>query len=109
MRILHCLRRRLIVAALITLITPCVLSAADGSDFTKEQIENFLLTAKVIDAKNSSKGVTGTSRLTLSDGTITHDASFQSINENKASKQLTSGTELSFVDSYRYNIAAFRL
>ncbi len=109
MRILQHLGRRLVVAALIALIYPCVLTAADGSDFTKEQIENFLLTAKVINAKASSKGITGTSRLTLSDGTVTHDASFQSVNENKATNQLASGTELGFVDSYRYNIAAFRL
>ncbi len=76
---------------------------------TKEQIENFLLTAKIIGDKEFGKGITHTYRLTLSDGTTTHDASFQSINETKATMQLASGTELGFVDSYRYNIAAFRL
>ncbi|HYM08313.1 MAG TPA: hypothetical protein VEU11_17305 [Terriglobales bacterium] len=76
---------------------------------TKEQIENFLLTAKIIGNKQFGKGITHTYRLTLSDGTTTHDASFQSINETKATMQLSTGTELGFVDSYRYNIAAFRL
>jgi hypothetical protein len=109
MRILHQQGRRLVVAALVCLIFPCVLTAADGSDFTKEQIENFLLTAKIVGDKPVGKGITHTSRLTLTDGTVTHDAHFQSINETKSSVQLATGTELNFVDSYRYNIAAFRL
>ncbi len=40
---------------------------------------------------------------------MTHDASFQSIDEHKASIQLDAGTELNFVDSYKYNIAAYEL
>jgi hypothetical protein len=40
---------------------------------------------------------------------VTHDASFQSIDEHKASMQLDAGTELNFVDSYKYNIAAYEL
>jgi hypothetical protein len=109
MRILHKQGRKLLVAALVCLICPAVLRAAEEITLTKEQIENFLLTAKILGNKPFGKGVTHTSRLTLSDGTTTHDASFQSINENKATMQLGTGTELGFVDSYRYNIAAFRL
>src|SRR5207249_10279589 len=41
--------------------------------------------------------------------TVTHDASFQAIDEHKATKQLATGTELGFVDSYKYNIAAYQL
>jgi hypothetical protein len=49
-------------------------------------------------------------RLTLSNGTITHDASFQSVDEHKSEMKLASGkVELGFVDSYKYNIAAYRL
>jgi hypothetical protein len=99
----------LIVTVLVCLICPCVVRAADETTLTKEQIENFLLTAKITGAKQAGKGVTHTSRLTLTDGTTTHDASFQSINDSQASIQLGTGTELGFVDSYRYNIAAFRL
>lgn len=59
---------------------------------------------------NSSKGVTSPWRLTLSDGTLTHDASFQAIDEHKANVTLASGrTEMNFVDSYKYNIAAYAL
>jgi len=47
-------------------------------------------------------------RLTLSNGTITHDASFQDIDEHKSEMKLASGkVELAFVDSYKNNIAAY--
>ena len=83
--------------------------AADEPTLTKEQIKQFLLTAKVINSRQAKKGITGTWRLTLSDGTVTHDASFQPIDEHKPVKQLGIGTELNFVDSYKYNIAAYAL
>jgi hypothetical protein len=106
---LHLQWRRCMLAALLCLIClPCVVSA-DESTLTKEQIKQFLLTAKVVDSKQSKKGVTGTWRLTLSDGTVTHDASFQPIDEHKAEMKLTGGTELNFVDSYKYNLAAYKL
>lgn len=85
-------------------------TASNEPTLTKEQIKQFLLTAKVVKSQWAKKGITGTQRLTLSDGTITHDASFQSIDEHKTEKQLASGvTELNFVDSYKYNIAAYAL
>jgi hypothetical protein len=109
MQVLRQHGRKLLVVALICVLSPCVVRAADETTLTKEQIENFLLTAKIVGNKPAGKGITHTTRLTLSDGTTTHDASFQSINETQSTAQLTSGTELGFVDSYRYNIAAFRL
>jgi hypothetical protein len=103
------LRRRLIVAVGMCLLGVPLATATDDATLTKEQIKEFLLTAKIVGAKESKKGITHTSRLTLSDGTITHDASFQPIDEHKAEMKLASGTELNFVDSYKYNIAAYAL
>src|SRR5450432_1867915 len=101
--------RSLIVIAVLCL--PCGLFGftADEPTLTKEQITQFLLTAKVINDHAAKKGVTGTHRLTLADGTLTHDGSFQTIDEHTASKNFASGTELHFVDSYKYNIAAYKL
>ena len=83
---------------------------ADDAQLTKEQIKVFLRTAKVINEKPSTKGVTHPSRLTLSDGTITHDASFQSIDERTPARKFENGKlEFGFVDSYKYNIAAYEL
>jgi hypothetical protein len=83
---------------------------ADDASLTKDQIKVFLRSAKVINSKVSSKGVTHPWRLTLSDGTMTHDASFQPTDEHTAAKKFENGKmELGFVDSYKYNIAAYGL
>ncbi len=102
--------RRLFIAVAVCLMCSQVVSAADETTLTKDQIKTFLLKAKVVGSKQSSKGVTSPWRLTLSDGTITHDASFQAIDEHKPTATLASGkTEMNFVDSYKYNIAAYQL
>jgi hypothetical protein len=101
--------RRLILATVLCLIWPRFVTASDEPTLNKEQIKQFLLTAKVVKSEQAKKGITQTLRLTLSDGTVIHDASFQTIDEHKASKQLASGTELNFIDSYKYNIAAYQL
>jgi hypothetical protein len=71
MHMLHQPWRRLIVAAVVCLICSRLVRAADDTTLTKEQIKNFLLTAKVVGSKQSKEGVTRTSRLALSDGTLT--------------------------------------
>ncbi len=84
--------------------------AADEASLTPDQIKAFLLNAKVISSKHTSKGVTAPWRLTLSDGNLTHDGSFQAIDEHKTNMQFSGGrTEMNFVDSYHYNIAAYEL
>jgi hypothetical protein len=108
----HILRQqlRLVVITLFVFICPHLGRAADEPTLTKEQIKTFLLKAKVVASKQSSKGVTAPWRLTLSDGTLTHDASFQAIDEHKTNVTMASGrTEMNFVDSYKYNIAAYEL
>jgi hypothetical protein len=106
---IHIRWRALILVAVVFLSCRLSVVAADEPNLTKEQIKQFLTTAKVVGDHQASKGVTGTSRLTLSDGTVTHDASFQGVDDHKATMQLRSGTELNFVDSYKYNIAAYAL
>jgi hypothetical protein len=101
--------RALVLAILLGLACRVVVSAPDEPNLTKEQIKEFLTTAKVINSRESKKGITHTSRLTLSDGTITHDASFQPIDEHTSEKRLADHVELSFVDSYKYNIAGYDL
>jgi hypothetical protein len=81
--------------------------AAAPAQLTREQMRQFLLTAKVTGHKGTSKGVTSPARLTLSDGTLTHDAAFSRVNEKKPIMQFPGGrTELDFVDSYKYTLAA---
>ena len=82
---------------------------AQTPDLTPAEIALFLETGEVVAAEPIGVGVTKPWRLTLSDGVTTHDAAFQSVDERKASVQLGRRRELNFVDSYRYNIAAYRL
>ena len=93
---------------LVSLLFPVISPAQSPPSTTR--IEEFLRTADVVKAEAVGKGVTETWRLTLTDGEITHDASFQSVDERASAKDLGGGrTEVHFVDSYRYNIAAYRL
>jgi hypothetical protein len=102
--------RRLIALSLFVLLFANFATANDVTTLSKEQIMHFLLTAKIIASKQSAKGITHPWRLTLSDGTITHDASFQPINEFKSTLQFANGdSEVNFVDSYKYNLAAYSL
>ena len=102
--------RTFIAATLVCLSCSLLVRAADEPALTKEQIRNFLLTAKVVKSEHSKKGVTAPWRLTLSDGTVTHDASFQAVDEHRSMARLANGElEPSFVDSYKYNIAAYAM
>jgi hypothetical protein len=101
--------RTLVLAIVVDLTCTAFVAASDEPTLTKEQIEHFLLTARIVKSERSKKGVTNPWRLTLTDGTVTHDASFQDIDEHKSTIQLTRGTEIAFVDSYRYNLAAYQL
>jgi hypothetical protein len=113
MHILPSRWQALLAAAVLCLGCTQTLLAADdtsGANLTKDQIRNFLLTAKVIKSKQGGKGITSPWKLTLSDGTITHDASFQPIDEHKMNMQFASGrSEMNFTDSYKYNLAAYTL
>jgi hypothetical protein len=84
-------------------------TAQTGTAVSDTEIEQFLLHAEVVRTKGVSTGITGTQRATLSDGKLTHDASVQTIDVYKPSFQTAKGTELNFRDSYKYNIAAYRL
>jgi len=87
---------------------------APSAELSVDQIRDFLKNAKVVKTRSTDKGVTAPKRLTLSDGNITHDAVFQAIDDHQSVMQLGGGgrqatTELNFVDSYKYNIAAYEI
>ncbi len=86
--------------------TPQVSPAASLTD---AQIEAFLLKATVIKTKTSSKGVTGTIRATMTDGTMTHDAQIQTIDERKAQFVGDKGTEFNFRDCWAFNVAGYKI
>jgi len=83
---------------------------SDEPNLTDEQKEAFLLKAQVVKSKPIGKGITSPWRLTLSDGTVTHDAAFVSVDERKAVMRFDRGNaEIGFRDTYHYDIAAREL
>jgi hypothetical protein len=72
-------------------------------------MEAFLLQAKIVDIREAGGGVTGSQRATLTDGTFTHDVHIQSVDIMKPVFQAGRHTELNFKDTYRFNIAGYRL
>jgi hypothetical protein len=90
---------------------PLYLYGADaGSALTLDQKEQFLRTAKIVKTYSVPKGVAATVRVTLSDGTITHDASVARIDESKPVFKPDNGpVEYNFKDTYEFNIAAWKL
>jgi hypothetical protein len=104
----------LLLTALLIAPPALAQNSATAPDLTVEQMQTFLKTAKITRARQTSKGVTAPKRLTLTDGTLTHEAIFQSVDDRQMVASLSGGgrpstTELNFVDSYRYNLAAYVL
>jgi len=102
-------RTRALAALTLCFVAP-FLRAQSPPQLTPQEMERFLKTAKIVKTKPASKGITGTLRATLSDGTLTHDASVQSVDETKMQFKPDNGPiEMNFRDSYKFNIAAYRL
>lgn len=80
-----------------------------AKQLTREQMEQFLLNAKILSEKPVEKGITHTMRVTMSDGRIYHDAHVQQIDVYKAEYRTKDSVEKNFTDSYKYNVAAYRL
>jgi hypothetical protein len=71
--------------------------------------ERFLLEGEVVRTRTAPGGITGSLRATLRRDGSEHDAHIQTIDQHKLHEQLTSGLEIDFHDTYRNNVAAYRL
>ena len=73
-------------------------AAVSAQPTSAEEIENFMRSAKVVRVRELSTGITRPLRLTLTDGTTTHDAVFQAIDEKKSVFQPQTGpSQINFV------------
>ena len=82
---------------------------ATATPLSDDQVEAFLRDAKVVKTKSIGKGVTGTLRATMTDGTLTHDAQIQQIEEKKTQFEAAGASEFNFEDTWRFNVAAYRV
>jgi hypothetical protein len=105
------IRRTPIVALGLVLCTAALAFA--GQDkviaLSPGEMEAFLLKAKILDMKDAGAGVTGSQRARMTDGAFTHDVHIQSVDIAKPVFQAGQHTEVNFKDSYRFNIAGYRL
>jgi hypothetical protein len=85
---------------------PAITAARPLSDAA---MEAFLAKAKIVSITKLGVGTTKSRRATLTDGTLTHDAHIQIVDEQKTDRSARNLGDRTFVDSYRYNIAAYRL
>ena len=99
---------RPLLLALVLVLAPR-LATPQAVSLTPEQMEVFLAKAAIIKEKTTSSGVTRPIRATLSDGVLTHDAQFQTVDQAKAVFTAGKASEVDFKDSYRFNIAGYRL
>ena len=109
MRTLH--RFPAIAAAALLLWLPLPAPGQETAPaLTPAEMEAFLLDAELTDVRDAGAGVTGSQRATASDGRLTHDVHIQTVDVSR-SRFVARGArvELNFRDSYRYNIAAYRL
>ncbi len=105
-------RRTPIVVLGLTLCTTALAfgqGKAVTNPLTVSEMEAFLLKATILDVRDAGGGVTGSQRARLTDGTLTHDVHIQSVDIAKPVFQAGQHTEVNFKDTYRYNIAGYRL
>ncbi|MGH9240628.1 MAG: hypothetical protein ACRD3G_21505, partial [Vicinamibacterales bacterium] len=75
---------RVLVVALIVVLAPRAAAPQSLVPLTREQMERFLTTAEIVKERTTSDGVTRPVRATLSNGELTHDAQFQTVDQAKA-------------------------
>ena len=102
------------IAALALTLFAATLAAGQGKalaslQLTPGEMEAFLLQATIVDIREAGGGVTGSQRATLTDGVFTHDVHIQSVDISKSVFTAGRYTELNFKDTYRFNIAGYRL
>jgi hypothetical protein len=72
--------------------------------------ERFLRTGEIVGVRDAGGGITGSKRATLVLDGLEHDAHVQTIDDSKAIAVLADGPpEVDFRDTYRNNVAAYRL
>ncbi len=109
-------RRSITLALVVSIVAlrPCLAQGTDASPasptLAPHEMERFLLHADIVASRSTKKGVTNAKRVTLFDGRVRHDAQLQDVDIalplfDVAPKH----TEVNFKDTYRYNIAGYRL
>jgi hypothetical protein len=107
--------RRTFVATLVAISCAAPLWAgqapavASVPSLTQDEQSAFLLNARIGNKRSAGGGVTDSKRATLTDGTFSHDAHIQTVDIATPIFQAGKASEVNFKDTYRFNIAGYRL
>ena len=101
--------RPVLLALVLVFVLAPRMAAPQGVAITPEQMAVFLTKAAIVRERTTSDGITRPVRATLSDGVLTHDAQFQTVDQARAVFEAGKASEVDFKDTYRYNIAGYRL
>lgn len=109
--------RRVLATLLVLACAACPAAPAAGQTpaatpappLSSEEMSTFLLKARIGPLRNVGSGVTDSKKATLTDGTITHDAHIQTVDVARTVFEAGKASETNFKDTYRFNIAAYRL
>jgi hypothetical protein len=106
-------RSRVLGLVLLMGLAPTLLAQgaapAPTPALSPEAMEAFLLKARVVSVRDAGSGVTNSRRATLTDGQLTHDVHVQTVDIAQQVFESGRNTELNFKDTYRYNIAGYRV
>jgi hypothetical protein len=110
-------RRLLVLGVILAACTGTLAKAQEGLAppaapapvLAPEAMEAFLLKAKIVKMKDAGEGVTLSRRATLFDGQLMHDAHVQTVDVASPVFEAGRNTEVNFKDTYRYNIAGYRV
>jgi len=102
-------RSRVLGAILLVGLGPTLFAQGAPPALAPDAMEAFLLKGRVSNMRDAGSGVTNSRRATLTDGELTHDVHIQTVDIAQQVFEAGRNTELNFKDTYRYNIAGYRL
>lgn len=97
-----------VLLAVAAAVLPCAQTAPTQLT-SPEAHEHFLETARIVGREAVQEGSTHSFRITLTDGHTTHDAHVQTIDIFRPVFRAKDFVEYNFRDSYKFNIAAYRV
>jgi len=91
--------------------TPAAVAApaAKLAPLSDAEVEEFLLKGSPGKTRGAGKGITGSLRMTMTHGTVTHDVHIQTIDESKREFRGSQGTEFNFRDYWGFNVAGYKI
>jgi hypothetical protein len=92
----------------LLMVSAAAMAAAQPPGLSREDMEQFLRSARIVEMRELAPGVTSSRRAVLDDGKLRHDAHIQTVNITKDVFEGTRG-KINFRDTYHYNLAAYEL